>query len=36
MADLQAPFGVDQIALVADRGLISEENLAEVQANGFD
>lgn len=36
MADLQARFGVGRIALVADRGLISEENLAEVAANGFD
>ena len=36
MADLQARFGVGRIALVADRGLISEENLALVKANGFD
>ncbi len=36
MTDLQARFGVGRIALVADRGLISEENLALVQANGFD
>jgi transposase len=36
MADLQARFGVGRIALVADRGLISEENLARVQAGGFD
>jgi len=36
MADLQARFGVGRIALVADRGLISEENLVLVQANGFD
>ena len=36
MADLQARFGVGRIALVADRGLISEENLAQVTANGFD
>ena len=36
MADLQARFGVGRIALVADRGLISEENLNEVAANGFD
>jgi transposase len=36
MADLQARFGVGRIALVADRGLISEENLALVQAGGFD
>lgn len=36
MADLQARFGVGRIALVADRGLISEENLAEVAEAGFD
>ncbi|MHB1988827.1 MAG: IS1634 family transposase [Acidimicrobiales bacterium] len=36
MADLQARFGVGRIALVADRGLISEENIALVEANGFD
>jgi hypothetical protein len=36
MADLQARFGVGRIALVADRGLISEENLNEVAAHGFD
>ena len=36
MADLQARFGVGRIALVADRGLISEENLALIAANGFD
>ena len=36
MGDLQARFGVGRIALVADRGLISEENLALVAANGFD
>jgi transposase len=36
MADLRAPFGIGRIALVADRGLISEENLALVQANGLD
>src|ERR1019366_10757983 len=36
MADLQARFGAGRIALVPDRGLISEENLALVQANGFD
>ena len=35
MADLQARFGVGRIALVADRGLISEENLALVAANGL-
>ena len=36
MEDLQERFGVGKIALVADRGLISEDNLAEVAANGFD
>jgi len=36
MTDLQARFGVGRIALVADRGLISEENLNEVAAHGFD
>jgi len=36
MADLQDRFGVGRIALVADRGLISETNLAEVAAAGFD
>ena len=36
MADYQQRFGVGKIALVADRGLISEKNLAEVAAAGFD
>jgi transposase len=36
MKDLQKRFGVGRIALVADRGLISEDNLAEVEAHGFD
>ena len=36
MADLQERFGVGRIALVADRGLISENNLADVAAAGFD
>jgi transposase len=36
MADLQARFGVGRIALMADRGLISEENLALVAERGFD
>ena len=36
MADYQARFGVGRIALVADRGLISEDNLAEVAEAGFD
>ena len=36
MADLQDRLGVGRIALVADRGLISETNLADVAAAGFD
>jgi transposase len=36
LADLQDRFGVGKIAVVADRGLISETNLAEVAAAGFD
>ena len=36
LADLQDRFGVGRIALVADRGLISEANLGEVAAAGFD
>ena len=36
MADYQQRFGVGKIALVADRGLISEHNLEEVGAAGFD
>jgi hypothetical protein len=36
MSDLQDRFGVGRIALVADRGLISETNLADVAAAGFD
>ena len=36
MADLQSRFGVGRIALVCDRGLINEENLASVVAHGFD
>jgi transposase len=36
MTDLQGRFGVGKIALVADRGLISESNLAAVSAAGFD
>jgi transposase len=36
LADLQARFGVGRIALVADRGLISEDNLADVAGAGFD
>ncbi len=34
--DLQTRFGVSRIALVADRGLISDDNLADVAAAGFD
>lgn len=36
MADLQDRFGVGRIALVADRGLISEANLEAVGEAGFD
>jgi hypothetical protein len=36
MEDLKSRFGVGRIALVADRGLISEDNLALVGAHGFD
>ena len=36
MADYQERFGVGRIALVADRGLITEHNIAEVAAAGFD
>lgn len=36
MADYQRRFGTGRIALVADRGLISENNVAEVAAAGFD
>ncbi|MCL4414751.1 MAG: IS1634 family transposase, partial [Actinobacteria bacterium] len=36
MADYQRRFGVGRIALVADRGLITEDNLAQVGAAGFD
>ncbi len=36
MADYQSRFGVGKIALVADRGLISEKNLQDVAAAGFD
>ena len=36
MAGYQSRFGVWRIALVADRGLISEENVAAVEAAGFD
>ena len=36
MTDLQERFGVGRIALVADRGLISEANLEAVSGAGFD
>jgi hypothetical protein len=36
MADYQQRFGIGKIALVADRGLISEGTLAEVTKAGFD
>lgn len=36
LTDLQTRFGVGRIAIVADRGLISETNLADVDAAGFD
>ncbi len=36
MADYQSRFGVGKIALVCDRGLISEENLEDVERAGFD
>lgn len=36
LADLQERFGIGRIAVVADRGLISETNLACVGAAGFD
>jgi hypothetical protein len=36
MIDLQARFGVGRIALIADRGLISEQNLLAVTDAGFD
>lgn len=36
MANYQRRFAIGRIALVADRGLISEANLDQVQAAGFD
>lgn len=36
MADYQSRFGVGRIALVADRGLISEDNVTAVHDAGFD
>lgn len=35
-ADLQTRFGFCRIAVVADRGLISDDDLAEVAEGGFD
>ncbi len=34
--DLQARFGVGKVCVVADRGLISNDNLAALGAGGFD
>jgi hypothetical protein len=36
LADLQERFGVGRICVVADRGLISEANVAVVEGCGFD
>jgi hypothetical protein len=36
LGDLQGRFGVGRIALVADRGLISEDNLGDIATAGFD
>jgi transposase len=36
LQDLQDRFGVGRIAVVADRGLISDHNLAQVAAAGFE
>jgi hypothetical protein len=36
IADYQRSFGIGRIALVADRGLISAKNIADVTAHGFD
>jgi transposase len=36
LADLQGRFGVGRICVVADRGLISQDNIATVEACGFD
>jgi hypothetical protein len=36
LADLQGRFGVGRICVVADRGLISEANVAVVEGCGFD
>lgn len=36
MADYQRRFSIGKIALVADRGLITEANLSEVTGAGFD
>lgn len=36
LEDLQARFGVGRICVVADRGLISEDNVGVVTGHGFD
>jgi transposase len=36
LTDLQERFGVGRIALVADRGLISDDNLGDIATAGFD
>ncbi len=36
LADLQGRFGVGRICVVTDRGLISHDNIATVEACGFD
>jgi hypothetical protein len=36
LADLQGRFGVGRICVVADRGLVSEANVAVVEGCGFD
>jgi Transposase DDE domain len=36
LEDLQARFGVGRICVVADRGLISEDNVGTVAGQGFD
>jgi hypothetical protein len=36
MTDYQARFGVGKIALLCDRGIVSEQNLGDVAAAGFD
>ena len=36
MEDYQQRFGIGRIALVADRGLISEQNVSDLATHGFD